>query len=127
MSVLTISTAKHHEPVWLYEKILFAEMDQTFLYQFVFLTSLLAAGRLLNDDDESLVGWFALSVFGAAHLLTAGHLLTDPLSAFAFDAALSIVGESVAGLAVAVVALARCVELVRRRFLEDDGIAVKTK
>jgi hypothetical protein len=105
--------AKHHEPRWLYAALILAPMDKTWGFQFA-MHSLMCIGvqQLLKGDsniarrrsasggDSFRLGVWLLALSGAAHCVTAGHLLVDPLWSYDWDAALSILLETGFGVAL---------------------------
>jgi hypothetical protein len=108
--------AKHREPRWLYAALLVAPMDKTWGFQFVMhafmcvgvqqLLEATATVRRRTGDDALRWGAWLVALAGAAHCVTAGHLLVDPLWVYDWDAALSILLETAFGLALIGLAVA---------------------
>lgn len=98
--------AKHREPRWLYSALLFAPMDQTWMFQFVMhamtvkVADLLTAKRAARPASSTLR--LLVALIGAAHMITLGHFLVDGMGAYTVDAWLSIVIESALGAAAIV-------------------------
>lgn len=107
------SPAKHHEPAWLYRALLLAPMDKTWGFQFpmhalllIGVNQLLANGLLDTQSPRRArqsairLGALLIAASGAAHCVTAGHLGVNPITAYEWDAALSIVVQTAFGLAL---------------------------
>ncbi|CAF1263857.1 unnamed protein product [Adineta steineri] len=102
--------AGYHEPKFLYRKIVFSEMEQTFLFNFpLSILFMIATRKLLlcctKQPTKSLNMFIVVALYCLLSMISGGHYIHEPPSSFSLIHNITISGETIVAFLLFIVAL----------------------